>query len=109
ALAEAARANEARTRLLRGITHDVKNPLGAAKGYAELLEMGIKAPILPEQTPLVQGVKRSVDSALAIITDLLDIAYADRGGLPVRRVPVDLAELTRETLEDYRAEAEAAG
>src|SRR5690606_34526482 len=56
ALREGARVTEMRERLMRGITHDVKNPLGAAKGYAELLLMGVKAPILPEQVPLVAGV-----------------------------------------------------
>jgi nitrogen-specific signal transduction histidine kinase len=53
-------------RLLRGVTHDVKNPLGAAKGYAELLAMEVKAPLLREQAPVVQGVIRSVNSALSI-------------------------------------------
>src|SRR5690606_20576380 len=77
ALAEAERQAEARTRLMRGITHDVKNPLGAAKGYAELLGMEIKGPLAPEQKPLVEGIERSIDSALAIIADLLDLARAD--------------------------------
>ena len=36
--------------------------------------MGIKTPMLPEQAPLVKDVLRSIDSALAIITDLLDVA-----------------------------------
>jgi signal transduction histidine kinase len=100
ALAETARATEARARLLRGITHDVKNPLGAAKGYAELLAMGIKAPILPEQAPLVEGVRRSVDGALAIIDDLLDVARADSGGLTVTRVPAELTSVVRAVVED---------
>lgn len=109
ALAESARANEARTRLLQGITHDVKNPLGAAKGYAELLSMGIKAPVRPEQAPLLEGLKRSVDGALAIITDLLDVARADSGALAVRRVEADLTAVAREAMEDHRAAAETAG
>jgi len=36
--AQVIRAAEARAALLRGVTHDVKNPLGAAAGYAQLLE-----------------------------------------------------------------------
>lgn len=109
ALAKSAEANEARARLLRGITHDVKNPLGAAKGYADLLAMGVKAPVAPEQTPLVEGIKRSVDSALAIIADLLDFARVESGGMTLNRVEVDLAEVVREAVEDYRAAAESAG
>ena len=109
ALAESARLTDARARLLRGITHDVKNPLGAAKGYAELLSMGIKGPVTPEQAPLVEGIERSIDGALAIIADLLDVARADSGGLTVRREPVDLARVLREVVDDHRAAAESAG
>lgn len=106
---ELERSTEARVRLLRGITHDVKNPLGAAKGYADLLRMEVKSPLLPEQAPFVDGIRRSVDGALAIIGELLDLARADSGGLSVHRRGVDLAGLVRTAVEDHRTAAEAAG
>ncbi|HEX6065488.1 MAG TPA: histidine kinase dimerization/phospho-acceptor domain-containing protein, partial [Longimicrobiales bacterium] len=109
ALEEAARAAEARQRLLRGITHDVKNPLGAARGYAELLSLGVKGPLNEQQQQLVNGVDRSIDSALAIISDLLDLARADSGGIQVQRVQVDLREIARNAVADHQAAAEAAG
>ena len=109
ALAESARLTDARARLLRGITHDVKNPLGAAKGYADLLAMGVKGPVTPEQAPLVEGIERSIDGALAIIADLLDVARADSGGLTIRREPVDLARVVRQVVDDHRPAAEGAG
>lgn len=105
---ELERITDRRVRMIRGITHDVKNPLGAAKGYAELLEMGAKAPLAPEQAPLVKGVQRSVDGALAIIADLLDLARADSGALALHRVQVDLGALARSAAEDHRSAAEAA-
>jgi signal transduction histidine kinase len=106
---ELERATEARTRLLRGVTHDVKNPLGAAKGYAELLQMGIKVPMLPEQAPLVEGIMRSVDAALAILADLLDLARADSNGLAVNPVEIGLGAMVGEAVESHRSAAEAAG
>ncbi|MBR9988608.1 MAG: HAMP domain-containing histidine kinase, partial [Gemmatimonadetes bacterium] len=109
ALTESAQVAEARARLLRGITHDVKNPLGAAKGYAELLSMGIKAPLDPAQIPLVEGIGRSIDTALAIIADLLDLSRVDSVGISVKRVETDLNDIVREAMEDHRAAAESAG
>ncbi len=109
ALAESARAAESRARLLRGITHDVKNPIGAAKGYAELLELGIKGELTEEQRTMVRGVQRSLESALAIISDLLDLARTDSGGITVHRVKVDLGDLVQQAVEDHRATAERAG
>jgi signal transduction histidine kinase len=106
--AELERVTESRVRLLRGVTHDVKNPLGAAKGYAEILAMGIKGPLIPEQAPMVQGIQRSIDGALAILGDLLDLVRAESGGLPIHREPVDLANVVSEAVEDHRAAAQSA-
>jgi PAS domain S-box-containing protein len=102
-------ATEARSRLIRGVTHDVKNPLGAADGYAQLLELELRGTLLPEQAKLVAGVRRGIRGALAIITDLINLSRAENGGLAVNRQPVDLAALASEALDDYRGAAETAG
>lgn len=102
-------ATESRVRLLRGITHDVKNPLGAARGYADLLAMGVKGPVSPEQEPLVTGIRRSVDTALTIIADLLELARSDSGALAVHLVEADVRELARRAVDDHRVRADAAG
>ena len=109
ALAESAREAEARERLVRGITHDVKNPLGAARGYAQLLNMGVKGSLNPDQEKLVQGVERSIDGALNIISDLLDLARADSGSISVHRISIDINEVARQAVEDHRAAAETSG
>ncbi|HEY0303396.1 MAG TPA: HAMP domain-containing sensor histidine kinase [Longimicrobiales bacterium] len=109
ALAELARVTEARQRLLRGITHDVKNPLGAARGYAQLLTLGLKGNLNEEQEKMVSGMERSIDSALAIISDLLDISRADSGGISIERVRTDLNEIVKQAADDHRAATEAAG
>ncbi|HEV3050126.1 MAG TPA: HAMP domain-containing sensor histidine kinase, partial [Longimicrobium sp.] len=109
ALAETARATEARAHLLRGVSHDVKNPLGAARGYAELLEQGIRGELTPEQAKFVAGIRRSIDGALSILADLLDLARADSGGLHMERMPAELGHIAREAAEDHRPAARAAG
>jgi signal transduction histidine kinase len=71
--------------------------------------MEVKAPVHPDQRPLLAGIRRSVDAALAIIADLLDLARADSGGLTVNRVEIDLRAIAREAAEGHRPSAEAAG
>jgi PAS domain S-box-containing protein len=102
-------ATEARSRLIRGVTHDVKNPLGSADGFAQLLELELRGKLLPEQVKLVAGVRRGIHGALGMITDLLNLSRAESGGLPVNRQPTDLAALTAEAVEDARGAAETAG
>jgi PAS domain S-box-containing protein len=102
-------ATEARSRLLRGVTHDIKNPLGAADGYAQLLEMELRGTLLPQQEKWVAGVRRGIGGALALISDLLELSFAESGQLPIHREPVDLALLAAVAVEEHRGAAEAVG
>ncbi|MBW3628838.1 MAG: hypothetical protein KY464_06025 [Gemmatimonadetes bacterium] len=107
ALAEGAldaknRAVLARTRLLRGITHDVKNPLGAADAYADLLQQGLKGPIPPAQLEFIGNIRHCLRAALAIVGDLLDLATAESGELSVESTPTSLGRLVAEVVEEYR-------
>ncbi|HEX7239692.1 MAG TPA: ATP-binding protein [Longimicrobiaceae bacterium] len=109
ALAEARRAGESRERLMRGITHDLKNPLGAADGYAELLQLGTDGELRPAQRPMVEGIRRCIGTALGLITDLLDFSRAESGTLEVVHEPTECRAVVRETEEQYRGSARAAG
>jgi signal transduction histidine kinase len=109
ALDETARAVAARADLIRGFTHDVKNPLGAADGYAQLLEAGIRGTLSPEQTATVANIRRSIRGATEIIEQLLDLSRLESGGLTLRREPVDLRLLLAELADHYSGAAANAG
>lgn len=106
---ELQRVTESRNRLMRGFSHDVKNPLGAADGYLQLLEMEVRGPLAPEQKQDIQRARRSLDNAGKLIEDLLDLARAEAGELEIELAPTDVREASREMAEEYRAQAEAAG
>jgi PAS domain S-box-containing protein len=98
-----------RARLLRGFSHDVKNPLGAADGYMQLFEDGILGDITEAQQGSVGRARRALASALKLIEDLVDLARAEAGQIEIRPEPVDVREVAREMTEEYRAQAEARG
>jgi len=106
---ELERITESRTHLMRGFSHDVKNPLGAADGYAQLLEEEVLGSLSPKQREGVQRIRRSIQASLHLIHDLLELARAEAGQIEIETVPTDLAELAREVAEDFRAQAGAAG
>ena len=106
---ELERTIESRARLIRGFSHDVKNPLSAAEGYAQLLEEGITNGLTDAQRESVGRIRRSIRSAVRLIDDLLDIARAEAGELPLERGPVDVQRVVAETAEEFRAAAEAKG
>jgi PAS domain S-box-containing protein len=106
---ELERVTESRTRLMRGFTHDVKNPLGAADGYAQLLEDGIVGELSAKQRHSVQRIRRSIQRSLHLIHELLELARAEAGQIELKTVPTNVTELVREAAEDFRAQANSAG
>jgi signal transduction histidine kinase len=99
------RVMESRGRLMRGFSHDVKNPLGAADGYAALLEDGIYGAVSVEQVISIRRIRDAIQHALSLIDDLHVLARAETGHLDVRLVPVDIAGLVVATGDEYRAAA----
>jgi signal transduction histidine kinase len=106
---ELERVTESRARLIRGFTHDVKNPLGAADGFLALLEDGVLGDLAPPQKQSVGKVRRSIRSALDLIRQLLDLAQAEAGQLKIRCVAMDMRAVARDVVEEFRAQAQAAG
>lgn len=106
---ELERVTESRARLMRGFSHNVKNPLGSADGYAQLLEDGISGELGERQLDAVKRIRRSIQSSLAVIQDLLDVAQAEAGQIRLDRVRTDISAVIREAAEDFRPQASEAG
>lgn len=102
-------AVEARARLVRGITHDLKNPLNAIIGYTDLLEQGIKGPLSAEQIQSVNRIHRSAESLLSLIRDILDMSRAESGQLTVLPRATRVASIIEDAAEEHAASAAASG
>jgi signal transduction histidine kinase len=100
---------QSRSRLMRGFSHDVKNPIGAADGFAELLSMGLYGPLNEEQMASVERMRRSIQTALALIEDLHALARVETGMVTLSLEQVDIVELARAMSEEYHAAAAASG
>lgn len=106
---ELERLVRSRSRLMRGFSHDVKNPLGAADGYAELLEDGIYGGLSAEQRQAVKRMRGSIGTALALIEDLQALARAETGRVALATRAVDIGELVALCGDEYRGAASARG
>lgn len=102
--AEVMRASEVRAALLRGVTHDVKNPLGAASGYAQLLEEGLAGPLEASQLKMVRRIRSLVQAAVQTVTDLLELARVD-GRLQIEYAATDLADIVNSVVDDHEGMA----
>jgi signal transduction histidine kinase len=102
-------AMASRARFMRGVSHDLKNPLNAIDGHAQLLEDGMRGPLSPEQRESIARIRRSVRALLRLIEDLLELARAESDQITVTHERVVVRDLVHETVEEHRASAEAAG
>ena len=74
ARAEAEAANRAKTEFLAVMSHELRTPLNAIAGYAELLRMGLRGPVTPEQLEDLDRITRSERTLLSLINDILNFA-----------------------------------
>jgi signal transduction histidine kinase len=104
----AEQALASKSALMRGVTHDLKNPLGAAKGYADLLTEGVIGPVGPRQADILKRVQSLIDVTLDTLNDLVELSRADAGMLSVDAHDTDIAALAREVVDDYTASGKKA-
>lgn len=87
---EAERANQAKTRFLAAISHDLLQPLNAAHLFTHALAQQLKH---PEYRPSVQNIASALTSTEALLSGLLDLSRLDAGGLTPRVRPFAAREL----------------
>jgi signal transduction histidine kinase len=98
-----------RARFMRGVSHDLKNPIHAIDGHAQLLEDGLRGPLTPDQRDSIARIRRSARALMGLIEDLLELARAESGQLTVTLDRIVLRDVVRDVVEEHRAAAEAAG
>jgi signal transduction histidine kinase len=96
-------ANRAKSEFLANISHEVRTPLTAILGHADLL-----ADQVPPDSPgarSVEVIRRNGRHLLAILNDLLDLAKAEAGKLEVNLVPCSPAEILEQVRQLMEARA----
>jgi signal transduction histidine kinase/CheY-like chemotaxis protein len=99
-------ANRAKSRFLRAASHDLLQPLSAAKLFlGHLRELAVDA----VQADLVQRITASFDSAEELIRALLDIARLDSRAFEANPAPVAVGRLFQRLMIDLQPLAAARG
>jgi len=98
------RAKEAERAFLLSVSHELKTPLTAIRGYAEAVSDGAIEPAEGGETISVEA--RRLER---LVQDLLDLARLNRSSFAVERHPVDLGETAREAVHRYEPAARSYG
>ncbi len=101
-------ATQSKTRFLAAASHDLLQPLSAARLFAGALEEDLKDGS-DGQAKLAQRIERSIDHADRLLRALLDISRLDADGVTPRQSVFSLGELMQETAAQFIPAAEAKG
>jgi len=99
-----AASREAERNFLLSVSHELKTPLTAIRGYAEGLADGAFAPHAAAQTILTEA--RRLER---LVRDLLDLARMRRHEFHVGNEPVELADAAQEVVARHEAAANEFG
>jgi signal transduction histidine kinase len=97
---------QSRARLLRGFSHDIKTPLSNADGFLQLLELGLRGPLAPQQLDTLRRARGALSNGLRMLRDLLDFAVASTGRVSLLIAEATITDIVDEVVESHRAAAE---
>jgi PAS domain S-box-containing protein len=91
----AEKANLAKSDFLSSMSHELRSPLNAILGFAQLMESGTPPPT-PAQRQSIDQILQAGWYLLELINEILDLALIESGKLSLSREPVSLTEMLSE-------------
>ena len=98
-------ANEAKTRFLASVSHEIRSPLNAIYGYAQLLERNDGKDALNA----ARVIRRSAEHLSHLVEGLLDIAQVEGGALKLSREAIRFPEFLAQLIAMLDLQAQAKG
>jgi signal transduction histidine kinase/DNA-binding response OmpR family regulator len=98
-------ANAAKSRYLANVSHEIRSPLNAIYGYAQLLERGAEI----DTIEAARVIRRSAEHLTDLVEGLLDISLVENGVMRVSTDTVRLPAFIDQVGRMFRPAAEAKG
>jgi signal transduction histidine kinase len=78
------------------MSHELRTPLNAIGGYADLLQLEVAGPVLPQQREYLVRVQRAQQHLLGLINNILNFAKLEAGGVQFTVTAVPLQPIIAE-------------
>ncbi|MFO0695157.1 MAG: ATP-binding protein [Polyangiales bacterium] len=86
-------ASKEKSLFMANVTHELRTPIHGICGLSDLVASGIYGEVSEKQKRAQAEIKRSAQSLLALVDDILALSRAEAGKLVLERGAVDLDEL----------------
>ncbi len=98
--------NDEKNEFMGIVAHDLKNPLGAIQGYAEIILEETEAP-QGEVADCAGRIRETARRMTDMVQQLLDANRIERGEMQLNMAPTELTPLVRSVVENYLPRAAA--
>ncbi len=105
---EAERANRAKSDFLSNMSHELRSPLNAILGFAQLIDTGSPPPT-EEQKDSTEQILQAGWYLLELINEILDLAQIESGKLSLSTESISLDEVLRDCQAMIEPEARKSG
>jgi PAS domain S-box-containing protein len=95
-------SNAAKTKFLAKISHDIRTPLNAILGAADLLS---QTQLDRDQAEYVSMFQRNCHGLVALINDFLDFSKVEAGAVRIEKTPFHLRQTVHDAAETFRESA----
>ena len=97
-LAELRSKGRRQEQALQVVRHDLGTPVGAIRGYLNLLERDVYGPLTPRQRTALRRIDIAVSHLEALVEEALEMSRLHSGEVVVARVPVPVRPVVEEAL-----------
>ncbi|HTT64110.1 MAG TPA: GAF domain-containing sensor histidine kinase [Bryobacteraceae bacterium] len=97
--AAALAASEHKSRFLATMSHELRSPMTAIVGFADLMREQIPGPLNAEQRRQVRMISASAQHIMSVLNDALDVARIEAGQFECLIEPVNAAEVICEVTD----------
>jgi len=91
------------------MAHELRTPLGAIGGYAELLELGVHGPVTPAQVDGLGRIRHNQQLMVSLLNAFMSFAEADAGEVPLALESVDLDDALKRVQRELSPRARERG
>lgn len=93
-----AAADRLKTEFIKNVSYQLRNPLSAMTGYAELLQAQYSGPLNEKQSEYVGAILAGGTDLAKLVQNILDLAMIDAGRLELNLSDVNLDEAVRDAI-----------
>jgi signal transduction histidine kinase len=101
-LTRASAADRERAAFLAAVSHELRSPLNAILGFADILMEEVDGPLSASAREEVEQIRGSGAHLLTLINDILEFSALESGQLKLTRGRVDLTGLANEVVREAR-------